>query len=201
MFQAVRSSFAVVRVPFRVLFTAYRGAWWAFAESPKPPVGPRHSPAQGKAFEIVDSEPVPTERPEKLLRRGFRLMLMFSASAGVLTFVASGAGGLTAPHAIVIWLWATLAGWIGSYYKVRQWAASSAAPQTWAQRLASVPKVTADAAAKAGRACEQAARSETAKKAASGARAAGAWAWKSLGSLGARAAAAKTVPPTAAGGA
>lgn len=186
MFTTIRTLFAAATFPVRTLFRAYRALWWAFADSARS--GPVRAPGQGNSFEVVDTTPKPTPTPERHLRKGFTLTLVFAAIAGLLSIVAGSSDALTPRHAATLWAWSSAAAWVLSYLKVRAWVrADPSTPPSWRELIRRAPGATYDAARKAGTACKAAATSDPARKAASNARAAGSWAWRSLSALAAKA--------------
>ena len=110
MFSTIRTLFAAATFPVRTLFRGYRALWWAFADSARS--GPVRAPGQGSSFEVVDSTPKPAPTPEKHLRKGFTLTLVFAAIAGVLAIIAGSSDALTPRHAATLWAWSAAAAWV-----------------------------------------------------------------------------------------
>lgn len=173
MWDVLRILWRVVFAPVWLLWTCYKGLWWAFDDSdtrraagsatiappdaPPPPNpntdAPRFTPDQSRAFEITDSTPAPAKPPIGPLRGGFVSTALISVAGAVLSSSLAEDGAITNGRAWALWIWATLMASVGTLYIVRHVARRQAEqqPKTFWGRCRMTAGGIKDAAFGAGR--------------------------------------------------
>lgn len=129
----------VVFAPVWLLWTLYKGLWWAFDDSdarraagsasiappdaPPPPSSrtdaPRFPSVQATAFEITDSTPRAKKPPLAALRGGFMVAFVVSGVLGMVAAGIAGGEGGSVMWAWMVWGWGTLVAAVGTLYVVR----------------------------------------------------------------------------------
>jgi len=88
-----------------------------------PPAGSFRSASQGRAFEVVDSRPIPPRprpRPSGALRTGFVATLAASAVLSVLSMVLVAGGAIPGVSGVLLWILATIGSATGSILLIRK---------------------------------------------------------------------------------
>lgn len=173
MWDVLRIVWRVVFAPVWLLWTCYKGLWWAFddsdsrraagsatiapPEAPPPPNpntdAPRFGAAQSTAFEITDTTPASPKPPIGPLRGGFVSTALLSIASAAIASSLADEGAITTGRAWALWIWATLMASVGTLYIVRHVARRQAEqmPKTFWGRCRTTAGGIKDAAFGAGR--------------------------------------------------